>query len=227
MDDSFIIYGLIIISMILILISKIFVTNSYNKYLIIDSERKITGYEATRKNLDKHNLHNIKIIETNGYLTDHYDSTNKIIKLSSNVYHGCSIASVSVALHECAHAIQDKENYLFFKIRSKLTPVVNFSSYAGYFSILIGCLFSSYNFICLGIIVEIIILLFQIITLPVEINASNRAFNELDYSHFFNSKELKQGKIVLTAAALTYVASIAMTIIQIIRLIFMYGRRKD
>ena len=197
------------------------------KYLKITNERKITGHDSARQILDKHNLSDIKVIESKGYLTDHYDPKNKVIRLSSSVYHGDSIASVSVACHECGHAIQDKENYIFLKIRNKLVPIVNFSSYIGYLSILLGCLFSSYNLIWIGIILEIIILLFQLITLPVEINASKRALKELDYSHFFNSKELKKGKKVLTAAALTYVASIATTLIQILRLILMYGRKKD
>lgn len=227
MSDTFIIYGLTFISIIITLLARVFVTSSYNKYLKICNERKITGYVAARHILDKNNLSDIKVVETKGYLTDHYDSKNRVIRLSSSVYHGDTVASVSVACHECGHAIQDKENYLFLKIRSKLVPVVNFSSYAGYFAILIGCLFGAFNLIWLGIFLEIIILLFEFITLPVEINASSRALKELDYSHFFNSQELKQGKVVLTAAALTYVASIATTLIQILRLIFMYGRRKD
>ena len=134
---------------------------------------------------------------------------------------------MAVACHECGHAIQDKENYTFMRIRSKLVPIVNFSSYAGYFAIILGMLFSSQNLIWLGILMEVIILLFQLITLPVEIDASKRALRELDYSHILNSKELKQGKTMLTAAALTYVASIATTIIQILRLILIFGRRND
>lgn len=227
MDYNFIVYGLTIISLLITILAQVFVNNSYKKYQKVNNERKITGHDAARYVLDKNNLHNIKVVETNGYLSDHYDSTNKVIKLSKDVYHGSTIASVSIACHECGHAIQDKENYLFLKIRSKLVPLVNFSSYAGYFSILLGCIFGSLDLIWLGIIAEIVILLFQVITLPVEVNASKRALKELDYSHLFTSKELKQGKTVLTAAALTYVASIATALIQVLRLILMYGRRKD
>ena len=93
--------------------------------------------------LDKHGLSNIQVVETNGYLTDHYDPTNKVIKLSKNVYRDSTNASVSVAAHECGHAIQDKENYMFLRIRSALVPIVNFSSNAGYFAILLGCIFGS------------------------------------------------------------------------------------
>lgn len=225
MNYYFIVYGLTIISLLITIIAQIFVNSSYKKYLKVKNDRNITGHDAARYILDKHNLKDIKVVETTGYLTDHYDPKNKVIKLSQNVYHGSSIASVSVACHECGHAIQDSENYFFLRVRSKLVPVINFSSYAGYFAILFGCIFGSLNLIWLGILAEILILMFQIITLPVEIDASKRALKELDYAHFFNSKELKQGHTVLTAAAMTYVASIATTLIQVLRLILVYGRR--
>lgn len=227
MNDYFIIYGLTIISLIITSLAQLFVSSSYSKYKKVKNERNITGYEAARYLLDKHDLQDIKVVETSGYLTDHYDPTKRVIKLSRDVYRGSSIASVSVACHECGHAIQDKENYSFLKIRSRLIPLVNFSSYAGYFAIVLGCLFGSLNLIWIGIFAEMVILLFQLITLPVEVNASKRALKELDYSHFFNSKELKQGRTMLIAAALTYVASIATALIQILRLILMYGRRED
>lgn len=225
--DWMVVYGLTFISLIITMAAQAFVSSLYSKYSKIKNERGITGAEAARYILDKNGLNNIYVVETGGYLTDHYDPTKKVIRLSRNVYRDASIGAVAVACHECGHAIQDKENYKFMRIRSSLVPIVNFSSYAGYFAIMFGLLFSSQNLIWLGILTEIIILLFQVITLPVEINASKRALTELDYSHMFNSKELKQGKTMLTAAALTYVASIATTIIQILRLILMFGRRDD
>jgi len=225
--DWMIVYGLTFISLIITMIVQAFVSSSYSKYSKIKNNRNITGAEAARYILDKNGLNNVYVVETGGYLTDHYDPTKKVIKLSSNVYREASIGAVAVACHECGHAIQDKENYKFMRIRSSLVPIVNFSSYAGYFAIMFGLLFSSQNLIWLGILTEVIILLFQVVTLPVEVNASKRALTELDYSHIFNSKELKQGKTMLTAAALTYVASIATTIIQILRLILMFGRRDD
>ena len=225
--DWMVVYGLTFISLIITMAAQAFVSSSYSKYSKIKNDRNITGAEAARYILDKNGLNNVYVVETGGYLTDHYDPTKKVIKLSSNVYRDASIGAVAVACHECGHAIQDKENYKFMRIRSSLVPIVNFSSYAGYFAIMLGLLFSSQNLIWLGILTEVIILLFQVVTLPVEINASKRALTELDYSHIFNSKELKQGKTMLTAAALTYVASIATTIIQILRLILMFGRRDD
>ena len=227
MDYYFVVYGLTFISLIITLLAQFFVSSSYSKYKKVKNERNLTGKEAARYLLDKHNLNDIKVVEPSGYLTDHYDPSKRVIRLSSDVYRGTSITSVSVACHECGHAIQDKENYLFLRIRSKLVPLVNFSSYAGYVAIALGCLFGFLNLIWVGIIAELVILLFQLITLPVEIDASKRAMKELDYSHFFNSEELKQGKTMLIAAALTYVASVVTTLIQILRLILMFGRRED
>lgn len=225
--DYFIIYGLTFLGMLITIGAQIFVSSSYGKYSKIKNSRTITGSEAARMVLDKNGLTNVKVVETKGYLTDHYDPSKKVIKLSSNVYRNSSIGAVSVACHECGHAIQDKENYTFLRIRNSLVPLVNFSSYAGYFAIVLGTLFSSLNFIYFGIALECVILLFQIITLPVEINASKRALKELDYSHMLNSEELSGGKTMLKAAAFTYVASIATTLIEILRLILMFGRRED
>lgn len=227
MDYYFISYNLTFIALIVTLLSQAFVSSSYSKYSKIKNKRNISGYDAARYILDKNGLKDVEIFETKGYLTDHYDPKNKVIELSSEVYHNDSICSVAVACHECGHAIQDKENYSFLKIRAFLVPLVNFSSYAGYISIVLGILFSSINLIWVGIFLEILILLFQIITLPVEINASNKALKELDYAHFLDSNELKQGKKVLTAAAMTYVASVATTLIQILRLVLMFGRKDD
>ncbi len=227
MDYLFIIYGLPIIALVITLIAQGFVSSSYSKYSKVKNERGITGKEAARYLLDKNGLSEVDVVETTGYLTDHYDPRSKVIKLSRSVYNDASIAAVSVACHECGHAIQDKVGYTFLKIRSALVPVVNFSSYAGYFAILFGCLFGALNLIWLGIFAEVIILLFQIITLPVEVNASKRALQELESANFLNSNELKHGKTMLTAAALTYVASIATTIIQILRLFLMFGRNND
>lgn len=227
MDYLFIIYGLPIIALVITLIAQGFVSSSYSKYSKVKNERGITGKEAARFLLDKNGLSEVDVVETTGYLTDHYDPRSKVIKLSRSVYNDASIAAVSVACHECGHAIQDKVGYTFLKIRSALVPVVNFSSYAGYFAILFGCLFGALNLIWVGIFAEVIILLFQIITLPVEVNASKRALQELESANFLNRNELKHGKTMLTAAALTYVASIATTIIQILRLFLMFGRNND
>ena len=227
MDYYFIAYGLTIIALIITVLAQLFVDSTYRKYLKVDNKRNLSGRDAARYVLDKNGLEDVDVVEVDGYLTDHYDPRSKVIRLSRNNYNGTSIASVSVACHECGHALQDKDGYVFMKIRSSLVPVVNFSSYAGYFAILLGVIFGAFNLIWIGILLEIVILLLQLVTLPVEINASSRALKELDYSHFLTSKELKNGKTVLIAAALTYVASVATTLIQILRLILLFGRRDD
>ena len=227
MDYYFISYGLTLLAFFLSTIAQIFVTTTYKKYNGYKNERNITGAEAAREILNKNSLNDVKVVEIGGYLTDHYDPRKKEVRLSTNNYRGTSVSSVSVACHECGHAIQDKVGYVFMRIRAALIPFVNFSSYAGYIAIVLGMIFSSLNLVWIGIGLELIILLFQIITLPVEIDASKRALKELDYSHFFKSSELKQGKNVLIAAALTYVASIASTLLEILRLILLFGRRDD
>lgn len=227
MDYYFISYGITLLAVIITVIAQAFVSGSYNKYSKIKNIKNITGLEAARCLLDNNGLKNVDVVEVSGYLTDHYDPRDKIIRLSSNIYGGSSIAAIAVACHECGHAFQDKENYLFMKIRASLVPVVNFSSYAGYIAIMLGILSSSFNMIWVGIILEMMILLFQIVTLPVEINASKRALGELKKYNLLDNSELKQGKIMLTSAAFTYVASVLNSLLQILRLILLYGRRDD
>ncbi len=220
-------YGLTIIALVITVSASIFVNVSYKKYSKVMNERAITGCEAARYILDKNDLKNIKVVETKGNLTDHYDPSSKVIRLSTDVYNKASVGAVAVAAHECGHAIQDKDGYTFMRIRSALVPITNFASYAGYFAILIGFIASSINLIWLGIIMEVVILLFQLVTLPVEINASKRALKELDYSHLLNSKELSKGKVMLTAAALTYVASVMAAVLEILRLLLIVTRSGD
>ena len=220
-------YGLTIIALVITVSASIFVNVSYKKYSKVMNERAITGCEAARYILDKNDLKNIKVVETKGNLTDHYDPSSKVIRLSTDIYNKASVGAVAVAAHECGHAIQDKDGYTFMRIRSALVPITNFASYAGYFAILIGFIASSINLIWLGIIMEVIILLFQLVTLPVEINASKRALKELDYSHLLNSKELSKGKVMLIAAALTYVASVMAAVLEILRLLLIVTRSGD
>lgn len=225
--DYFIIYGLTYVALFITLGAQLLINVRYNKYSKIKNERNITGEQTARMILDKNGLTNVKIEQVSGNLTDHYDPKTKTVRLSKNIYSKATIASTAVAAHECGHAIQDKENYTFLRIRSSLVPFVNISSYAGYISILLGLIFGALELVWVGIIFELVILLFQLITLPVEINASARALKELDNTHILNSKELKSSKKVLVAAASTYLASVASAIIQILRLILMFGRNND
>lgn len=226
MDYYFVLYGLSFIALIITMGAQVFVNSSYKKYSEVRNFRGMTGAEAARVILKANNLSNIDVVSTGGVLTDHYDPKNKVIRLSDNNYSGSSVASIAVAIHEVGHAIQDNEKYAFLKVRAALVPLVNFSSYAGYFAILFGVLFSLLNLIWIGILAEIVILLFQLITLPVEFNASSRALKQIEANSLLDSTELKYGKRVLTAAALTYVAGVAATLLQVIRLLSLFSRRR-
>ena len=218
---------LMIISLVITLGAQLFVSGAYSKYSKVKNKKRMSGSEAARYILDKNGLEDVKVRRVGGYLSDYYDPRNKTVNLSSANYENASVGALSVACHECGHAIQDKVGYTFMRIRAALVPFVNFSSYAGYFAILFGCLFDSMNLIWFGIFAEMVILLFQIITLPVEIDASKRAIKELDKYELLDKEELSGGKTMLIAAALTYVASVATTVIQILRLILTFGNRDD
>ena len=218
---------LMIISLVITLGAQLFVSGAYSKYSKVKNKKRMSGSEAARYILDKNGLKDVKVRLVGGYLSDYYDPRNKTVNLSSANYENASVGALSVACHECGHAIQDKVGYAFMRIRAALVPFVNFSSYAGYFAILFGCLFDSMNLIWFGIFAEMIILLFQIVTLPVEIDASKRAIKELDKYELLDKDELSGGKTMLIAAALTYVASVATTVIQILRLILTFGNRDD
>lgn len=218
---------LMIISLVITLGAQLFVSGAYSKYSKVKNKKRMSGSEAARYILDKNELKDVKVRRVGGYLSDYYDPRNKTVNLSSANYENASVGALSVACHECGHAIQDKVGYTFMRIRAALVPFVNFSSYAGYFAILFGCLFDSMNLIWFGIFAEMVILLFQIVTLPVEIDASKRAIKELDKYELLDKDELSGGKTMLIAAALTYVASVATTVIQILRLILTFGGRDD
>ena len=200
---------------------------TYRKYESIKTDQGLTGMEVANKILKEYDLDNIDVVEISGELTDNYNNSRKRVSLSSNIYGGKTIASAAVAAHECGHAIQDKEGYLFLKIRSSIVPLVNFSSYAGYFAILIGLIFSLMDLVFIGIIFEVVILAFQVITLPVEFNASHRALVQLKQLDIVDSSEHSKCRGMLIAAALTYVASVATTILQILRYVLMFRHDDD
>ena len=210
---------LIILIISLPLISQLYITVTYKKTSNIEFRSDTTGYDVARNILDKNGLNNILVVETNGTLTDHYDPTRKVIKLSKDIYHGNSVASASVAAHEVGHAIQDKEGYTFLKIRHAIFPVVSFLDRISYIVIFLGFLLEYMNLIYFGIFAVGAGVLFQIITLPVEINASKRAIKELKSLNLATDRTENLSKNMLTAAALTYVASTLAEILQLIRLI--------
>ena len=218
---------LLLLSLLVTLAAQIYINSSYNKTKRIKNRAGITGAQTARKILDENGLSNVKVEEVSGILGDHYDPRTKTVRLSSDIYRNTSIASASVAAHECGHAIQDKEGYFFLKLRNSIVPLVNFASYAGYFAILIGIIASSLKIIWIGIIAEIVILVFQLITLPVEFAASKRALKQLEKQKILEKIEISTSKKMLTAAALTYVASVTATILEILRLLIAVGDRND
>ena len=213
------------IALIITVISQVLIKTTYHKYQKREITKKLTGYDIARKILDKHKLSDILVIETTGTLTDHYDPTKKVIKLSTEIYHGMTISSSAVAAHECGHAIQDKESYKPMRIRAKIVPTVNLFTKIGYLSIIIGAIFDA-RLIEIGIVLILSMLAFQLITLPVEFNASKRALKELEKLNILNSNEKKGARKVLIAAALTYVASVISTLIQIFRYILIANSRR-
>lgn len=224
MNDFYLNYLLIFIAFLLTLISQIIVSASYSKYKKKLNSKDQTGYDVARKILDKNGLDDIMILETRGNLTDHYDPSKKVIKLSTDIYHGSSIASASVAAHECGHAIQDKDNYTPMRIRSKLVPTVNICTRIGYIAIMIGVIFS-YTLIEVGIILLLSMLVFQLITLPVEFNASKRALIQLEKLNIVDKEEKSYSKRMLRAAAFTYVASLLSTLLEILRYVIIFTDR--
>ena len=218
-------YIFIILSIAITLGAQFFINHKYNQTKQISVKKNLTGREVARKILDNNDLKNVKVEETYGMLSDHYDPRSKVVRLSSDIYNTSSIASVAVAAHECGHAIQDKNNYLFLRFRNLIIPLVNLSSKAGYIAILIGLISRITDLIIIGIIFELVILLFQLITLPVEFNASRRGLKQLKELKL-EDNELKSSRGMLFAAALTYVASVAATLLQILRLLMIVKRDK-
>ena len=225
--DFMIMDGIIILTVIITVGSQLYINSTYSKTLKIKNNKNITGAEVARKILDSNGLSNVKILVTKQTLADHYDPRNKTITLSSDVCNGISIASASVAAHECGHAIQDKNGYFFLRFRNGIVPLVNFASSAGYFAILFGVLFGALKLVKIGIVMEAIILLFQLVTLPVEFNASKRALNNLTNLDILDNNEIPKARKMLVAAALTYVAGAVTALLQLLRLILVFGNNRD
>ena len=212
-------YGLVLIAFLITLAADIYLRTRYSKYKKVKVKSGMTGAEVAREILKENGLDNIYVVETKGYLTDHYDPRAKVVRLSTDIYNGDSIASVSVAAHECGHAVQDKQGYFFLKFRSFLVPIVNFSTKFGYLAVLIGLIFGSMNLAWIGIILLVAILLFQLITLPVEFNASKRGKIFLSKLKVVDSGEKSMASSMLMAAAMTYVASLISTLLDLLRLV--------
>lgn len=223
-------YILVVIGAVLTLFASARVKSTYSKYNKVKSLSGMTGAMAAERILRYSGIQDVSIQHVSGDLTDHYDSRNKTLNLSDTVYGSTSVAAIGVAAHECGHAIQDNRGYAALKLRGALVPVANFGAAISWPMIILGVILgSSQTLINIGIILFSSVVLFQLITLPVEFNASNRAIKILNESGILYDEELKHTKKVLGAAALTYVAGAAAVILQLLRLVLLFGggRRRD
>jgi len=203
------------------------VSSTFNKYLRVGNSYGFTGYDVARRLLDTNGLHNVPIERIGGRLSDHYDPGKRVLRLSQDVYNGNSLASVGVAAHECGHAIQHLEGYAPLAVRNLIAPVASFGSQASWFFIIAGFIFSLGSLIDIGILLFSLAVVFQVITLPVEFNASNRAIALLESNGLVPSNEIGPAREVLRAAALTYVAAAFTAVMQLVRLLVLRGRRDD
>lgn len=221
-------YFLVLIGAMICLIASAGVKSTYSKYSRYRSMSNMTGAQAAERILNSAGIYDVSIRHVSGNLTDHYDPRNKTLNLSDSVYGSTSVAAVGVAAHECGHAIQHQKNYAPLTIRGALVPVANFGSTILLPLILIGLFFTSNTgtlLINLGILCFSFAVIFQLVTLPVEVNASRRALKILGNTGILNSEELPMTRKVLKAAALTYVASAAAAILQLLRLVILFGGR--
>ncbi|MBS6719630.1 MAG: zinc metallopeptidase [Peptoniphilus harei] len=220
-DYTYFVY--ILPGLILALYAQAKISSAYEKYSKIGSSTNLSGAEVAREILDRNGLNYVKINMVDGKLSDHYDPRDKTLNLSRDVYYKNSIASVSIAAHEVGHAIQDSVEYVPLKVRAALVPLANLGTQLSFFLIILGFFFSVF-FTKLGIALFFFAVLFQIVTLPVEFNASNRAKRELA-NGIISEEDLTGTRKVLSAAALTYVASTIVAIGQFLRLLSIFGRR--
>ena len=225
-------YILLILSFVITLAAQIHVQASFRKYSKVRNSRGITGAEAARQLLLEHGITDVKIEPVPGNLTDHYDPRDNVIRLSQDVYDKDSVAAVGVAMHEAGHAVQYAQNYAPVKLRNAIVKSTNISSTVSYLLIMAGIIFGGgngrlgYTLITLGILFFLAVIFFQLVTLPVEFNASGRAVRALRNSTLLDAEEQKGVRKVLTAAALTYVAAVAVSLLQLVRLLAIRGRRR-
>jgi uncharacterized protein len=198
------------------------VKSAYKKYSQVASSSHMRGAEVARKILDENGLYHVGVEESRGVLSDHYDPRSKTVRLSSGNYHGHSVAAAAIAAHEVGHAIQDQEDYSFLRFRHALVPVANLGSNFSWIFILIGIFAQMSNMVLLGIIFMAAGVVFQLITLPVEFNASNRAMEQVVSAGIIRNDEERETKKVLNAAALTYVAAAAVAVMELLRLVLIY-----
>ncbi len=222
---TFIIY--IAILMIVPFLAQMKVKSTYKKYSNIATSSRKTGAQVAQEILNQNGLYDVRIEEVQGTLTDHYDPRSKVVRLSTDNYHGHSMASSAVAAHEVGHAMQDAEEYTFLKFRTALVPLASFGSNSAMFIILAGIIFSANNLIGIGVLFMGFAVLFQLVTLPVEFNASSRAMDQLVSTGIIVNAEERDTKKVLNAAALTYVAAALVAVAELMRFLLIFLNNRD
>ena len=222
-------YLLVLAGAIFSMIASAKVNSTFQKYARVRSMSGMTGAQVARIILDRNGLSNIPVEHVNGNLSDHYDPGRKVLRLSDSTYNSPSVAALGVAAHECGHALQHKEGYGPLKLRTAIVPAANIGSRLGIPIILLGIFFGGGGsfLVNVGIWVFSLAVLFQIVTLPVEFNASNRAMVMLENYGILGQQESSKAKKVLSAAAMTYVAAAASSILQLLRLIILFGGRSN
>lgn len=221
------IYLLIFIPIVITIWAQILVSTRYSKYSKVANKRGVSGCDVAKEILSRNGLDYVDVVETRGYLSDHFDPRSNVVRLSSAVYNDKSISSAAIAAHEVGHAIQYKEGNFFMKIRSFIVPFVNICSKLGYVAIIIGFIFSMLKLVYIGIGTLVVILFFELVTLPVEFGASRKALSNLESANLLESGEKKGAFKVLGAAALTYVAALLTTLLEIARLLLMVAGNRD
>ncbi|WP_198003478.1 zinc metallopeptidase [Falseniella ignava] len=217
-------YLLVLIAMAIVGWAQFKVKSTFNKYDQLMTEHQVTGRQAAEFILQQSGITNVRVEPVAGHLTDHYDPRNKVLRLSEATYQNTSVSAVAVAAHECGHALQDAQDYKFMRVRAALVPVVNLGSTIAMPLILIGFLMQIVGLIQLGILAFSLVLLFQLVTLPVEFDASRRAIEILGQGHIFTEAEVQPARKVLRAAGFTYVAASLSTLFQIVRFILLSNR---
>ena len=223
-------YFLVIIGVVICMIASAKVNSTYARYDRVRNHAGITGEMAAEQILRMEGIYDVQVMRISGKLTDHYDPTNKVLRLSDSTYGSTSVAALGVAAHECGHAIQHARHYVPLTVRGALVPVANFGSGISWPLIILGLFMNgemSSVLINLGILLFSVAVLFQIVTLPVEFNASSRALKILKNSGMLYDSEVREARSVLTAAALTYVASAASAILQLLRILLLTGGRRN
>lgn len=222
-------YVLIILAFLISALVSAKMNATFSKYSKVRSYCGMTGAQAAQRILSSAGIYDVRIEHVSGKLTDHYDPSNKVLRLSDAVYGNTSIAAIGVAAHECGHAVQHARNYVPLSVRSAIVPVANFGSQLSWPLFLAGLIFSFRPLLMIGILLFCAALWFQIVTLPVEFNASARALRMLDETGIMGRQEIRGTKKVLRAAAMTYVAAVIGSLLQLLRLLILSGafRKRD